>query len=225
MKIICIMGIDGAGKTTLARKTAAALQAEGLPAAYFYGRQYALFSRLVLQAIGRTAGMRTQDEFRDYHAFTAAKREALKHARWRTLYTAAVLLDFYLRSWRRLLPALLTSRILLVDRYFYDTVVGDLGVYLGYAPSQISHMLDWGLRLVPRAAVTVLLDVPVGVAMARKDDVPDPDYLAVRRALYLALRGRPEVRTLDGTEDSAALVAALRAEIARVIPLPEGHPA
>src|SRR5438105_3554062 len=51
VKIVCIMGIDGAGKTTLARNTVAALRARGLDAAYFYGRQYSLFSRALLGGV------------------------------------------------------------------------------------------------------------------------------------------------------------------------------
>ena len=75
-------------------------------------------------------------------------------------------------------------------------------------------MLDRLLKLLPRPALTVLIDVPAEVAFARKDDVRHVDYLRERRARYLRLRARPEIRPFDGEAPPEALLRALLRETA-----------
>jgi thymidylate kinase len=213
MKLICIMGIDGAGKTTLARGAIAALREQGIPAAYISGRQFPLISRAFMWVVTQMSGLRGKDEWKDYHAYTSARRRALRNPVVAWLYTATVLLDYTNRIWRKLFPHLLTRRVVITDRYIYDVVVGDLGVYLGYSAEKANRMIDWGLRLAPRPMLTVLVDAPEEVAYSRKTDVPHLDFLRVRRDMYLQVKERPEVKELDGQEPPDALVRALLCEM------------
>jgi thymidylate kinase len=213
MKLVCITGIDGTGKTTLARNTAAALGRRGLPAVAIYGRTYPVLSR-ALMALGRAAMLRGKDQWRDYAGYTADKKRTMRNPLLATTYTAAILLDYYLQLWLKLLPHLFSGRVVVSDRYLYDTIISDLAVHLGYTAAQTARAIALGLRALPMPLLTVLVDVPEEVAFARKDDVPHIDYLRERRPWYAGLRDRPEVIPFDGQQPPLALAERLADEVA-----------
>ena len=167
MKLVCITGIDGTGKSTLARNTAEALRSQGVSAAYIYGRTYPVLSR-ALMALGRMTLLRKQDMRQDYAGYNTSKKQTMRNPWLARTYTTAILLDYYIQIWLKLLPHLLADRIVVSDRYVYDTVISDLAVHLNYSPAQADRAIQRGLRFVPRPALTVLIDVPEEVAFARK---------------------------------------------------------
>ncbi len=222
MKLVCITGIDGTGKTTLARNTAAALNRRGLPAVYIYGRTYPVLSR-ALMALGRAALLRSKDQWRDYAGYTADKKRTMRSPLLAAIYTITILIDYYIQIWLKLLPHLFTRRIVVSDRYIYDTVISDLTVHLGYSPAQTARAIALGLRALPAPLLTILIDVPEEVAFARKDDVPHIDYLRERRGWYARLRDRPEVAQFDGQRPPDALAQQLvAAVVARRAPDAQG---
>jgi dTMP kinase len=213
MKLVCITGIDGTGKTTLARNTAAALNSAGNRAVYVYGRTTPIISRL-LMALGRATLLRKNDLWGDYPSYNASKKKAMRSPILAGLYTAAILLDYYVQVWLKLLPYLWSDHIVVADRYLYDTVISDLAVHLNYTAAQTTRALRMGLSLLPRPLLTVLIDVPPEIAFARKDDVPHIEYLQERREWYLTLPARPEVEVFDGQAAPGDLVQALQQAIA-----------
>jgi len=214
MNLVCIVGIDGTGKTTLARSMVAALRERGRPAAYIYGRTYPVVSRL-LMVLGRAAFFRKHDPWQDYGAYAESKKEFSHRPVLAWPYTAAIWLDYYVQIWLKLLPHLFSQRLVVSDRYVYDTVINELAVQLNYAPAQAERAIERGLRVLPRPKLTILLDLPEEVAFGRKTDVPHVDYLKERRGWYLALGARPEVELLDGEASPAALLQAVLQSIGR----------
>jgi thymidylate kinase len=217
MRLICITGIDGTGKTTLAKNVAGALQGRGERALYIYGRTYPLLSRL-LMFLGRTLFLRKSSPWKDYGQYTAQKKNKMRNPLFVWVYTAAILLDYYVQIWLKLLPHLGRKRIVIADRYLYDTIISDLTVHLSYTQEQTARAIKRGLSFLPKPWLTFLVDVPEEVAFARKDDVPHIDYLRERRGWYLQLQQRPEVRLLDGQLPPQAVVEAVLAEAARQDP-------
>lgn len=213
MKLVCITGIDGAGKSTLARNTVAALREESIPAVYVYGRTYPVLSR-ALMALGRLALLRGKDQWRDYTAYAASKNETMKNPVLGAIYTATILFDYYLQLGYKLAPHLASGRIVVADRYVYDTVISDLAVHLGYTMPRMNQVLERCLRFAPKPLLTALVDLPAEVAFSRKDDVPHVDFLRDRQRWYRQLGGRPEVIKLDGEAPPDTLVRRLVAELA-----------
>ncbi len=197
MKIICITGIDGAGKTTLAKTLAQTLQAQGHRSVYIYGRTYPVISRL-LMTLGKRTLLNKHNEWKDYQSYHAEKKKTMKHPLLAWGYSSAIYTDYYLQIWSKLWPYSLGNTIVILDRYIYDTVISDLTVHLNYNESQTDKAIAGGLRYLPSPALTMLIDLPEDVAMKRKDDVPHLDYLRERRYWYKRLTLRPEVIKLDG---------------------------
>lgn len=199
MKLICITGIDGTGKSTLARNTVASLNEAGTPAKYIYGRTYPVLSR-ALMWLGRRAMLRKseKDVWADYVGYSATKKQTMRNPILKFAYTASILTDYYVQIWLKLLPYLFSSTVIISDRYVYDTVISDLAVHLNYTQDEALRAVARGLKFVPRPTRVVLIDVPEEVAFSRKDDVPHIAYLEERRAFYQLLVERPEVMRVDG---------------------------
>jgi thymidylate kinase len=217
MKLVCITGMDGTGKTTLARSLADHLREQGIPSAYIYGRTYPIISR-ALMTLGRLTLLRGRDQWRDYEGYTAGKKRTMQNRLLARLYSASILLDYYPQVWLKLLPHLLGRRIVICDRYMYDTVISDLAVHLNYSTEQTDRAIELGLRLLPNPTLTALLEVPPEVAYSRKHDVPHVDYLRERHGRYLRLSARPEVKCFDGEVPPHALQRTLLREITSTAP-------
>ena len=197
MKLICITGIDGAGKTTLARNIVARLQRQGKRSTYLYGRTYPILSRF-LMTLGRSVFLRRENIWREYPAYSANKKRLMTNPLFSNIYTLAVLIDYYLQIWIKLLVKSFGNEVLVLDRYIYDTVINDLAVHLCYSEEQTVRAIQRGLRFLPRPVLLALMDIPEEVAIRRKSDIPHIDYLRERRYLYLSLRRLAEIWIING---------------------------
>ncbi len=212
MKLICLTGIDGAGKTTLARNLVETLRTQGKSAIYVYGRTYPVVSRL-LMALGRATLLRQHDQWQAYQSYNADKKETMRNPLLAMIYTAAILLDYYAQIWWKLLPHLFSGRIIVLDRYVYDTVISDLTVHLNYSVAETERAIERGLRWLPTPMLTALIDLSEEVAFSRKDDVPHIEYLQERRSCYLQLESRPEVKKVNGESPPNTVLQAVLSQI------------
>ena len=213
MKLVCFTGIDGAGKTTLARNTVTALREQGETAIYVYGRIVPMISRLAM-AVGRTLLLRKHNQWHEYGAYTADKKLTLRHPIFAWGHTATILIDYYLQIWLKLLPHLLGRHTVVVDRYIYDTIISDLAAHLGYSLAKAEKAIHTALKLLPRPSLVILLDLPEEVAFSRKTDVPHVDYLGERRPYYLHLTTHPEIELFNGEMSQEELLQATLRKLA-----------
>lgn len=198
-RFVCIIGIDGAGKTTLAKRLAGALQGEGKPARYVYAKYMPIFMRPVIWA-GNRVILRGEDIERDYTAYAQRKREAVSERPWLgRLYRRLLEGDYRAQVLLRLQGPLALGDDVVCDRYVHDTLVTDLGGDFFQDADEIIQELDRLLAVFPKPDVTLFVDLPEHVAMARKDDVPDIGYLKDRRHLYQTIAAHVGAIPLDGT--------------------------
>ena len=197
MKIVCITGIDGAGKTTLAHELVSSLKKEGKHSIYLYGRIYPLISRLFM-ALGRAVWLYDQDQWRNYESYSNKKNKTMRNRLLKWMYTSAILVDFYPQIWLKFILNYSKGCIIVLDRYIYDTVISDLSAHLNYSMCETENAIRWGLQILPTPDVTFLLDLPEELAYKRKDDVPHIDYLKERKSWYQQIVSRPEVQKING---------------------------
>ena len=197
MNIVCISGIDGAGKTTLAHELVSSLNKDGKPSIYLYGRIYPIVSR-ILMALGRAFWLHGQDQWLNYESYSIKKNETMRNRLLKWMYASAILVDFYPQIWLKLILHYSKGRIIVLDRYIYDTVISDLSAHLNYSMRETDKAIHVGLLILPTPDVTFLVDLPEEVAYRRKNDVPHIDYLKDRRILYHQILSRPEVQKING---------------------------
>lgn len=209
---VCFVGIDGSGKTTLAKKLVDAMKERGVTSYYVYNRLRLFFSR-PLYLIGRPLLFRGKDVFDDYSGYSQAKQRLFKNRFICLGYTCLLLFDYFFQVMFKVRLPLALGRNIVCDRYVYDTVVTDLAVAMNYSPERTRGVLRSCLVLCPKPDVIFLVDVPEEVAYRRKKDVPSIDYLRERRTLYLDIGREYGMTILDGSKDLELLEAETRNEV------------
>lgn len=195
--IICFIGIDGSGKTTLARALLSSLQEHGIPCEYVWGRfGSVLVDRLVF--LYKKAVMRRKQKPDCPEDFQKVKSWFFHHRFTNLLYASFVLVDYLWQVLWKIWRPHLRRKNLVCDRYVQDSIF-DLAVDLGFSVPTCLKILDLYLRLAPEPDMIFIIDLPEQVALARKGDIPSLEYLCSRQELYSRLKNTKGYITLNGT--------------------------
>lgn len=217
--IICITGIDGSGKTLQAQRLVAQLRAAGHPAAYAWTGGRAYLTRPLIWAAKRLlraprvarggGGQGEGGSGTAYGAYLASTRRVLGRPWLRAIWRHISLLEHSAEILAVTMPHLLRGRIVVCDRYIYDSLVG-IAVLAGEGPAELRAAMGAARRYpVPRPELWVLIDLPAAVAFARRGDVVDVAFLERRAPLYRALAEALGARVVDGAGAPEAIAAAI----------------
>lgn len=198
-RLICLTGIDGSGKTTLAHSLTEWLGRRGQTYQYVYARFLPMLVRPVWGA-AKMVFLSKEQQRQGYTEYTARKRSLLNAEIFSRLHEISVMADYWLQILFKVALPLRLGKNLICDRYVYDTVVSDLAPDLKYSREQMQKVIDFCLILMPRPDLVFLLDVPETTTMSRKTDVAAVNYVIERRDIYRSLTLREMVVTLDGTQ-------------------------
>lgn len=197
--LICITGIDGAGKSTAARGITAELRSGPTSVTYVWGRyRPILLYPFYLLARWFLRGSTTDTDYDEYSA--AKSRATAKHSLLSKGYLTLLLVDYWLQVQLKVGLPLLAGRTVICDRYVFDTVIVDVANEFGYSTSGANELMDRYLRYVPAPDITFLLDVPPSVSIERKEDIPDRKYVTERHTYYQALKDNFPIVPIDGTK-------------------------
>jgi dTMP kinase len=209
-RLICLLGIDGSGKTTQATTLVATLRAQGVAAVHAWARWLPIFL-LPLRVLGRALAGRRGNQEENYQGFTASKRQILRNPLRATLWKHLVLLEHALQVFFKVRLRLLAGKTVVADRYVYDTLI-DLAVNLSCHPDQLLN--EPLLRLFPRPDLSVLLELSPRTGAERKADGTTEEYLAERDALYRRLADALQMERVSAEpppeEVQAAVLACLQ---------------
>jgi thymidylate kinase len=198
-KLINIIGIDGSGKTTLAKSLADDLKTTDKRVHYRYC-QY--FAKLLypIKLLAKLSVMRKTDEFGDYNHYNRTKKAtSSRFPLLANIYAFTWLIDYIFQVFFKVTVPILFGKKLIIDRYIFDIAVNlslTTNNEIGYA----EKLIRFFLILAPRPDLVVFIDLPEEVAYSRKNDIQSIEYLKERRERYLALAETYNFRFLDGTK-------------------------
>lgn len=198
-KVICFTGMDGAGKTTLAKFLVEEMKKRGLKCNYVYGRYKPFLARPAL-AFGKFLFLRGRD-IKEYEDYSSAKRDAVRrYSLVASIYQKILLFDYSLQLITKIIFLKVLGRTIICDRYVYDTVMNDIP----RADDDFDHLnglIEKCFRIAPEPDLVFLIDLPEEIAYQRKDDTPSISYLKERRNIYLDIGKEYNMRLLDGCKD------------------------
>lgn len=211
---ICFTGIDGSGKTTLAKYLTENLNRDKVKVTYVYNRYVpSIFLRFIM-SIGKLFFFRRENFHKNYVSYSNAKKTASKnYPSLAKLYQSLLFLDYALQIFFKIKLKLIFKKNIICDRYIYDTIVTDLAVDFNYSNFEVESSLNRLSRFFPKPDFVFLIDLSEEIAFSRKDDVPSIEYLKDRRKTYLYLSKNYGMIKIDGT----APVDELKNEIYEII--------
>jgi thymidylate kinase len=196
---VCFTGIDGSGKTTLAKSTVTTLCEAGIAAKYVYNRCTPKIS-LPFMILGQKIFLRKKDMFKDYSDHSKTKKNlSRKYSFLSKAYQSILLFDCFIQTFIRIKIPLMTGQNIVCDRYIYDTIITDLAVDFNYSEEDVRKTLKLMLILLPAPDRLFFVDLPEEIAYSRKTDVASIDYLRDRRLIYQILKEGINTETLNGT--------------------------
>lgn len=202
--LITTTGIDGAGKSTLAKNVRDELQARGYDAVYAYGRFLPLLSYPVME-IGRRTVLSDSDIENDYNSHQSKKEELFETPFLRRVYELLVMMDYAPQLFARVILPLYKYDYVVCDRYFYDTLLTDLSGDVIQTPRQAIDRYRYYSRFVPSPDYEFYLRIDPETAIERKDDIPDIGYLQDRKRFYDLFAEANDMIILDGTDSEDGL--------------------
>ena len=182
LKTIALIGIDGAGKTTLADRLGSRLRASGQRSTHVWSRYRNYLSKPLL-ALARLTGHNRKITIggvrigiHDFENWLARPFLLLQR------------IDLLIDAWCRIRPAA-RGGLIVMDRCVLDQIV-DVAVETGLIDEIVEKVAPRLYELLPQPAKVVLIDrEPLLIGRHRFDALMDPKLLR-RRAAYLALAAR-----------------------------------
>jgi thymidylate kinase len=206
--LICFTGIDGSGKTTQAMMLTNELKERGIEAVYVWNRggsrwtkTFLKVGRFILQFPGEK-GQKKEPFINPYDPkYVERKSKLFRFPFIKLLWEMATRLDHISRIRAEILPLLKLNKIVVCDRYIWDSTV-DLAVTFneteGWLKKRINK-LTW--NAVPDPDITFYIEISPEVAFARKEDIPNLEYVKKRAGFYQEICWLLEMCLIDGTSD------------------------
>jgi thymidylate kinase len=180
--MVVLLGPDGCGKSTITRAVSAGLDHTFDPSkSVHYHWKPQIFPRL---------GQNTRGDVTDPHGSPPRNRVLS------LLFFGFHWLEFCLGSVLRLRPALARGGLVLIERYYYDFFV-DRARYRLQLPESVAR---WAARLVKKPDLALLLDAPVEVLRARKQEVSLEETARQQQAYRQLVARLPNGVVLDAAQ-------------------------
>jgi len=195
MPLICIIGPDGAGKTTQARLLQKKLEQAGIQCKYVWLRFNHKIS-LPLLAFARAVGLSRAQQLKSgkklvYHNFDKYRPVAF-------LYQYTLLVDVLLSSLMKVRIPLLLGKTVVCDRFVHDSLV-DLIVSTKNVALLDDIVGRLFIALVPNAKIIMLYE-RMETLESRREDVKEDKNLQFRIRLYDMVASEFNVLVVRGDE-------------------------
>jgi len=176
--IVCFTGVDGSGKSTHARSLMNHLETKGYACKYVWGASRPILSYVFL-ILTRFLGY-WQKTQRDAYTDPLQYAPMLLRHKLAKLWFLFLFADFQMRTLLEMGWSLLAGRLVVCDRYFYDSLM-DLEVSCIFSEKYATILS----RTMPKPLIVFLMDAPPSLTSKRRDF--SFDELSAKRNAFLKL--------------------------------------
>ncbi len=193
-RLICFMGIDGSGKSTLSKMLRDNLVNRGVKCRYLWW----------LEAENSVIRRTLKKLFSDRSKGGLKSSAKIPTGFLASLYQGIVYIDYLRQLFLQVSMPLWAGYTIICDRYIYDTPIA-FAAEFGYSESRLNRALRLVRRLAPEPDAFFLIDVPPEIAFKRKADIPSVESLARPRSMYLDIAKDMNAIVINGTRDPDSL--------------------
>lgn len=115
----------------------------------------------------------------------------------RRIWMFLALLDYFIQFHIKVLPLVLRGENIIFDRFYLDLFV-DQGINFGYSPAEIHQEIRKFGFLFPKLDCYIYIRVSPETCYARKNDIPNMDYLNKRYSIYEYLSKKVDWVVVNG---------------------------
>ena len=199
--MISFMGLDGSGKSTSIDYAYEQLRNRGYNVEIVRAAYVIVVMRGIIKIGKKILMKRESDPFGgDYKAYLENMRKQAQKGGVYKIFSTLTTLEFKLQIFFRIRVKRFFGTTLLVDRYIYDNIV-TYAANLGLAEDYMEKAMNGKWKHAPRPDLIIYIKTPVEVCCSRKDDIPDPLYLEIRKPLYEKVADMYNATIIAGDQD------------------------
>ena len=205
ISFLSLSGIDGAGKTTIAKTISKKIeQKNSKPLIVKCGAniRFATFPLFLLfKMLGYVPSYGSGNKIH-----SSRYPEVFRFKLLSSLWTIAVLIDTFFIIFIRIKVPLFFGRVVISDRFVHDVIVE---LMIATKNDKIYETKFGFLFLkIAKPDIAFLVDIDEKIVFHRKDDVPSLDHLRIRRRFYLKLASNLEnIIILNGNKSKEEINA------------------
>lgn len=215
--MISFMGLDGSGKSTSIDFAYAELKKRGYKVEIVRAAYVIVFLRGVIKLGKKILMKKDSDPFSgDYRAYLESMRKQAKKGGVYSIFSFLTTIEFKLQILFKIRLKRLMGTTLLVDRYIYDNIV-TYAANLDLGEEYMEKSMNGKWKHAPRPDKIIYIKTPVEVCCSRKDDIPDPLYLEIRKPLYEKVADMYGATVIAGDQAKQKMLDEVMAAVDEVI--------
>ena len=216
--MISFMGLDGSGKSTSIDYAYEQLKKRGYKVEIVRAAYVIVFLRGVIKLGKKILMKKDSDPFSgDYKAYLESLRKNANKGGAYKIFSFLTTIEFKLQIFFKIRLKRFFGTTLLVDRYIYDNVV-TYAANLDLGEEYMEETMNGKWKNAPRPDKIIYIKTPVEVCCSRKDDIPDPLYLEIRKPRYEKVAEMYNATVIAGDQDKQKMLDEVMAAIDEVLP-------
>lgn len=202
--LYCILGIDGSGKTTQAKRLVENLKNNrDIKIIYQWGKFESTIFK-VLIALKNKIMKIDGNSIVQYHETALLRKKIFSNKCLENIYVNTVIILYFVQIVKKFVIPLKLGYNVVADRYYYDTIV-DLAFEFNYNKEVLLKLMKKISLFCPTPYKVIYLSVPSKIAYNRKDDIPELDFLVRKKEYYDYIVKILDIQVLDGTLNSSII--------------------
>lgn len=216
--MISFMGLDGSGKSTSIDYAYEQLKKRGYKVEIVRAAYVIVFLRGAIKLGKKFLMKKESNPFSgDYRAYLESMRKQAKKGGTYKIFSFFTTLEFKIQILFKIRLKQFLGTTLLVDRYIYDNIV-TYAANLDLGEKYMEDTMNGKWKNAPRPDRIIYIKTPVEVCCSRKNDIPDPLYLEIRKPRYEKVAEMYNAVVISGEQDKQKMLDEVMAVIDEVLP-------
>lgn len=204
--MISFMGLDGSGKSTSIDYAYEQLKKRGYKVEIVRAAYVIVALRGIIKLGKKILMKKDSDPFSgDYRAYLESLRKNANKGGVYKIFSFLTTIEFKLQILFLIRFKRMMGTTLLVDRYIYDNVV-TYAANLDKDEEYMEKTMNGKWKNAPRPDKIIYIKTPVEVCCSRKDDIPDPLYLEIRKPRYEKIADMYDATVIAGNQDKQKML-------------------